>query len=266
MKPEISPSGTATESHRSPKSEWFRDWFDDNYTLVYSGRDDAEASKFVARWPIWDEDLTGKWCLDLGCGAGRFARAINKAGMKVLGLDLSRTMLKNALRVTEERQGSYFVRADIRHLPAKGPFALAASLFTSFGYFERDEEHRSLLRNVSRLLGAGGLIALDLPNRTAVVKLVNDHPLSERNEGKLRIIEKRTLSNNTQRVEKDIEIIKSGESRRYRESVRLFDAEELASLTIRAGFVPLCPLWGDYNGGPLTELSPRMIYFGRKGG
>jgi ubiquinone/menaquinone biosynthesis C-methylase UbiE len=80
--------------------------------------------------------------LDVGCGAGRHARAFRAAGARCVGLDLSRTLLRIARGVTD----APLVRADMRELPIRpGSMDLTVSLFTSFGYFERDEEHAAAL-------------------------------------------------------------------------------------------------------------------------
>ena len=45
------------------------------------------------------EPLVGKRILDLGCGKGRFARALQGLGAQVVGLDLSAAMLAEATGV-----------------------------------------------------------------------------------------------------------------------------------------------------------------------
>ena len=55
--------------------EWFEEWFGEEYLQLYPHRDDAEAERAVAL--IADATgLTEGWrVLDVGCGAGRHARA-----------------------------------------------------------------------------------------------------------------------------------------------------------------------------------------------
>ena len=59
----------------------------------------------ISLWP-----LAGRRVLDLGCGKGRFARALGRAGRTVVGLDLSAAMLDEATDIDR-------VRASARRLP-----------------------------------------------------------------------------------------------------------------------------------------------------
>lgn len=248
------------------RREWFHYWFDENYAVVYGHRDEREAAAFVSRWPIWGRGLAGRWCLDLGCGSGRFARAIGGRGMKVLGVDLSPIQLRAASTGCASSAGIHFAQGDIRALPTRGPIALAASLFTSFGYFERDEDHAGLLSAVAALLAADGVVVLDLPNRDAALAAASRSPVTRRSAAGVRIEERRTISDDGCRVAKEIAVTSDGDTRRYRESVRLFSANEVLHMTADAGLAPICGLWGDYEGGRLDSARPRMIFFGSKVG
>jgi ubiquinone/menaquinone biosynthesis C-methylase UbiE len=54
--------------------------------------------------------VAGKRVLDLGCGKGRFSRALSELGAQVIGLDLSAAMLSEAMDLDR-------VRASARRLP-----------------------------------------------------------------------------------------------------------------------------------------------------
>jgi 2-polyprenyl-6-hydroxyphenyl methylase/3-demethylubiquinone-9 3-methyltransferase len=56
--------------------------------------------------------LAGRRVLDLGCGQGRFARALTEHGARVVGLDVSRAMLAQAVGSGLDR-----IRASARRLP-----------------------------------------------------------------------------------------------------------------------------------------------------
>ena len=75
---------------------WFESWFDNWYLKVYPHRDQKEAERFVSSLPAWDRIDAHGWCLDVGCGEGRFAREIVARGMKVAAVDLSQTLLDTA--------------------------------------------------------------------------------------------------------------------------------------------------------------------------
>lgn len=248
----------------SNSSEWFRLWFNDDYPRVYSLRDDAEAEAFVANWPIWDSLRPGDWCLDLACGAGRFARAVAKRGMKVAALDLSPNLLKAAGETS--RNSIHYLRADIRDIPLKSSLALAMSLFTSFGYFEDDAMHLDVLKQVNQLLTPGGFFILDLGNREAILSTLEADRVRSSCRDDCEILERWSITPDSKRVVKVICLTDQAGERYYRESVRLFSAQEILEMTSEAGFKQDGRFWGDYQGGEMKLGSSRMIYFGRSVG
>jgi len=250
----------------SPRCEWFRDWFDENYEIVYRHRTEAEAEDFVSHWPIDWNALTGKRALDIGCGNGRFSRAISGRGMKPTGIDLSVEQLRLAATNSSGGDVTRYIRADMRQLPLKPCFSLVVNLFTSFGYFDHDENHSDALGAITRLLLPGGIIIIDLPCREHAIREVAQRALTTRTVGGVEIEEKRSLVERNARFEKEIRLSKEGVVSYYRESVRLFSAEELLGMTTAASLRQIEPLWGDYAGGTMSDSKPRMVYFGKKNG
>lgn len=289
--PYSSPQDNSIRQPPDARDEWFRSWFNELYLEVYSHRDAEEASAFAARWGIWAHLKFGDRCLDLGCGAGRYSQVLAARGLKVLAVDLSPVLLRQARAETPaskltgahqisaskltgaheecrpQAQGSvWLVRADMRRLPARGRFRLAVSLFTSFGYFQDEAEDRRLIADVSELLKPGGFLVLDLPNRDFVVHQVGAEPVTTRTVGQMQVNEARTFDSGISRVVKQITITRDGETAQFRESVRLYRPDQLRAMTQAAGLEPFGSLWGDYEGGDLRPDSPRMVYFGRKVG
>ena len=70
--------------------------------------------------------------LDLACGTGRHLIPLGKEGYDIIGLDISR----NLLRIAKSRwSGAQVVRGDMRFLPFKPEaFSAAVSMDTSVGY------------------------------------------------------------------------------------------------------------------------------------
>lgn len=98
------------------------------------------------------------YLLDLGCGAGQDARAIRRAGFRVVGLDLNRSFLHHARRRSPRLT---LVQADVRNLPyAAGAFDglwAAASLI----HLPKISVHASF-RHLAELTKPGGLFAATL--------------------------------------------------------------------------------------------------------
>lgn len=241
-------------------NDWFKEWFDELYLDVYSHRDRSEARNFISKLPIWGEIAPKDWCLDLGCGAGRYSLEIAAKGLNVLGLDLSKPLLRKALDAGSDLASAWYVRADMRSIPVKSRFILIVSLFTSFGYFG-DEDNRALLDEVRSLLQPAGVFILDVANPLSVATAIADKPVTNKDRNGMHITEERYFDKVKSRVNKHIEIDAGGKKRSYYESVRLYHPDEMVTLLGSCGFRQLHPAWGDYQGRLLTEESPRMIYF-----
>ena len=234
-------------------TEWFEQWFGEEYHALYPHRDDEDARRAVAlirRVVGWK---AGDRVLDLACGPGRHAAELERLGARVVGFDLSRAMLRRA----RERVRATLVRGDMRALPFRDhSFSLAVNLFTSFGYFLDDSEHRLVVRQVAAALAAGGHFVLDYLNAEQVRRTIEQTGNGERRND-TRVT--RRIGGDGRFVIKEIEL--RDEGRAFQERVRLYAADELASLFTEAG-LRVEARFGDYGGGPATPDAPRVILVG----
>lgn len=247
-----------TESKRPP--EWYRDWFGEEYLALYPHRDQEEAEAGV-------ELMLRTWgrpdglILDLACGAGRHIADLSRRGIRAVGLDLSAPLLRQARSVEPE---SMLVRADMRWLPFRdGSFGHVVNFFTSFGYFASPEDDAQTLEEIRRVLRQGGVFLLDFLNAPRVREALVDR--DERFLGARRVLQRRRLEEGGRVVVKDIEIYEAGSSSplaRYKERVRLYSADELEALLLRAG-LRTEQRYGDYEGSRLDPASPRCILMGK---
>lgn len=236
-------------------TEWFQSWFNDDYLALYPHRDAAEAEQLVAlvgRTTHW----SGGWrILDVGCGPGRHAAALEAAGLRPIGLDLSSALLRRARQVTS----APLVRADMRRLPIRpGSMDACLSLFTSFGYFESDAEHAETLAGMAATLRPGGWFIIDFLNAEQVRSRVAPvaGPLEPGERGShLR----KYLSPDQRFVIKEIHL---ADGRQFRERVRLYHATELEAMLAAAGIV-VEQRYGDYQGTRCIDGSPRALLMGR---
>lgn len=104
--------------------------------------------------------------LDLGCGSGRLLGPLRRDGLKVLGVDLSATMLARARgRAVYGNEGygaTLLARADLRALPLRGPFPLIVMAFHTIQHIVDDGELVAMLRSIRELLGPKGWFAFDI--------------------------------------------------------------------------------------------------------
>jgi len=237
-------------------TEWFQEWFGEEYLRLYPHRDDADAEALVrlirANVP-WRE---GMRVLDVGCGPGRHAHALEQAGARVAGLDLSKVLLLHAQKVV---QGP-LVRADMRALPFRAGCAdLTVNLFTSFGYFAEDLEHAAALAGMVETVHPAGWFVIDFLHRSSVVALVEAGAPIPRGDGCVSITKR--LVDGGRYVEKRFQL---DDGRSFIERVRLFTPQELETMLQAAGLTVRCR-FGDYAGGPITAGSPRAILMGDRG-
>lgn len=237
-------------------TEWFEEWFGEEYLHVYPHRDDVEAERLVRLLSRHGIGGPGRLVLDLACGPGRHAAALVREGARVVGLDLSRALLFAARR----RDTGPLVRGDMRRLPFRsGTFDVVVNLFTSFGYFASDAEHGEVLDEVARVLRPGGRFVLDFLNATAVRAGLVSHDESQ--AGGSKVVQERRISEDGRYVVKSIHV--SGDSRTFTERVRLFDRADLEAMLAARGIVPELA-GGDYDGADYGAASPRLILLGRR--
>jgi SAM-dependent methyltransferase len=237
-------------------TEWFEEWFGEEYLRLYPHRDEEEAERAVALILGRVGFRPGWRVLDVACGAGRHARAFESAGARCVGVDLSATLLRIARGVTR----APLVRADMRALPVRpGSMDLTVNLFTSFGYFERDAEHADALQQMVDTLRPGGWFVIDFLNASAVRSRLVPNETLVLNGRAVQVT--RSVSPDGHHVRKTIQPLGG---RRFVERVRLFDPEEIAAMLDAAG-VAVRHRLGDYDGSPLASHSPRTLLLGRVG-
>ena len=242
--------------------EWYERWFDEDYLALYAHRDSREAQRFVDN--LWAnlELRPGILVADVPCGAGRHSLAFAERGARVVGMDLSTIMLG---RAEEQAEGlktrPLFVRGDLRRLPMTSGFQVVVNIFTSIGYFATEFENRAAFSELARIIGPGGILVLDVINPAYLrANFVAD---TQRRTADGSVSERRELEAGNVRVHKHIVIRHGKVEREIRESVRLYTQDDLSELAEDNGLHTV-EFWGDYDGQPFAQDSPRLILFARK--
>jgi SAM-dependent methyltransferase len=242
--------------------EWFRDWFNsEDYLEVYQHRDENDARKLLDLILKETNLSNNSVILDSACGAGRHIINLTADGFNCYGFDLSKTLLKKA--VEEAKVKSVVLKifcADIRKVCLKQKFDLIMNLFTSFGYFETDEENFRFCLSAFNMLKGNGIYILDYFN----VEYLRKNLLSEtiKEIGDKTIHESRSIEN--ERVVKKIVIKSRVDLSSYMESVKLYSKDVLIKQLLKIGF-ELKSVFGDYDGAEFNEhSSPRLILFLKK--
>lgn len=110
----------------------------------------------------------GAKVLDVGCGGGRHAIALQERGFDVTGVDLSPRILRIAREQWETRHpgenGPTWTPGDMRRLSGRGPYDAAILMDHTFGVFDDDAEHLRVLTSVADQLAPGGHVLLQAFN------------------------------------------------------------------------------------------------------
>lgn len=240
-------------------ANWFEDAFRSDYRRVYPHRD-LEAARPEARW-LFEHGVRGR-VLDLCCGFGRHTWQLAELGCDVVGIDLSRDLLAAARELPdyERRLRGRLVRGDARDLPFRPQsFDSVVVLFSSFGYFGELDDAR-MLREMARVLQGGGLAVLDLMNPDYVRANLRDESVREGSEFLLR--ESRKLADGGRRVVKDVELTIEGETKRWREDVRLYEQDQMRAMLAGHG-LGLLEIHGGFDDRAFGPDAPRMLISAR---
>src|SRR2546422_9590575 len=136
----------------------------DLYDHVALYRDRADVSFFVEA-----ASKAGSPVLEIGCGTGRVLIPIARAGVDIVGLDLSPHMLAVCRqRLRDEPQDVQsrvrLVEADMRRFDLGRAFTLATIPFRPFQHLLIVDDQLSCLASIHRHLVDGGTLILDVFN------------------------------------------------------------------------------------------------------
>ncbi len=233
---------------------WYKEWFGEEYLDLYAHRDAEEARAHVAFLGRHIGKIDGP-LLDLACGSGRHLQELSEAGYSAVGFDLSWTLLREAVK---QSQALRLVRADMRALPfCDRQFAALVNFFTSFGYFESQEENLQVVQEMARVMEPEAPFLFDYLNVGRERKNLVAHEKREQDGKKIEI--DRWFNESTRMFNKRICI----DGRSYLERVRGYDLDEISQMFASAGFA-LDRVFGDFDGGEFGPESPRLILMGKR--
>ena len=235
--------------------------FDDDYLYFYADLLGDEASDAQAE-TIWRllELEPGMDVLDLACGHGRIANRLAARGARVTGLDATALFLELARRDAAERGVDVeYVEGDMRALAWEHRFDRVISWFTSYGYFD-DDDNRSVLRRAQRALKPGGRLLIENNNVAELLTRWQAAVVVER-DGDFSI-DRSQFDPTTGRATTERVLVRDGRTRRFSFSVRTFIAVELRDWLLDAGFVEVD--FYDGEGDRLSAQGGRMITIARR--
>jgi ubiquinone/menaquinone biosynthesis C-methylase UbiE len=240
---------------------WYKTWFGNEYLTVYAHRDEHEARKLINLLQSNIQLAADAVIIDLCCGQGRHATHLANLGFRVIGVDLSRTLLEAAKYHGKGSDSAKFVQADMRQLPFQKNFDLLLNLFTSFGYFETDQQNLTVFSEFERVLKKNAWFVFDYMNTDYVKDTLN--PCQEEVIENIVIKQNRTIEED--RIQKKITLIDDTHETVFYESVKMYTPQKIYAMLETAG-LKIRQVFGDYSGSSFEKKSPRLIIFGQPKG
>jgi len=238
---------------------WFANWFDSPYYhLLYKNRDDKEAQSFIDNLIYRLKIPKKSTILDVACGKGRHSIYFNKRGMKVEGIDLSHNSINIAKK--EENKTLNFSVYDMRKVFKKDTFDIIVNLFTSFGYFTKNEDEQKAIKAMALSLKQEGTLIIDFMNTKKVIKNLVESERKEVDGVTFNI--KRSIRNNY--IIKDIIFSDNGNNYQFQEKVKALTLADFSKLISHAG-LKIIDIFGNYRLKDFNALtSERLIIICKK--
>lgn len=148
---EITPTATPPDDQARTKSVYTLQW--NRFRIVRTEEDDFT---FRNRTGWTEADLAGKLVLDAGCGMGRYARIAARMGGKVVGVDISDSVVA-AKDLNPEPPIAGFVKADLVKLPFQDQ---TFDRIYSIGVIDHTPDPRRSFLALAGRLKPGGEIAI----------------------------------------------------------------------------------------------------------
>lgn len=237
-------------------NDWYKDWFNSEfYSTIYSHRDSDDANKLV-KLILNNLDIEiHKNIFDCPCGNGRHSIEFAKLGFKVTSMDLSPNLLSLFRdKMMKENLHIPVLRGDIRRIPIKKKFDVILNLFTSFGYFDSDEENFLFFLQAKNLLNKNGKIIFDYFNPV----FIKNNLVTKQNyilDGK-KIFISREIHNSF--ILKNISIVDNEKKNNYCEKVKMYSLRLITNKLNDMGF-KIENIFGNYSGDSFNELNSERI-------
>lgn len=247
----------------------------DDYAPFYDWENArTQGRRDVSFWRRLAVAATGP-VLELGCGTGRIAMPIARAGVPLFGVDRSAEMLGHARRrVRRSRYGQNvrLVRGDIRHLPfADASFGLVMAPYGVLQSLLHERDLKIALGAVARVLADGGTFGLelvaDLPSWNEYERHTSLRGRRGRNGARLTLIESVRQDRPKGLTMFDQEFVerRGREIRRktFTLAFRTLSVPQMAHRLRQAGF-DVTAMLGDYQGGPWDPRADAWILLAQK--
>lgn len=248
-------------------------WFDDEdfwrlmEPVLFSRFRDEEATRVEVEGLLQlAQPKLGGDVLDIPCGTGRHAVALARRGFAVTGVDRTALYLERARsRAAEAGVEVELVEQDMRAFSRPQSFDLAINLFTSFGYFEDEEEDQRLLECFRASLRPGGVLVMEMHGKEQLCRDFRErdwHRLED-DGGESYLLEERHPRHDWSWIDTTWILVRDGVARRFTFGLRLYSGAELRRALEASGFSAV-RLFGGLDGSPYDHEAERLVAVARR--
>jgi SAM-dependent methyltransferase len=173
-------------------------------------------------------------------------------------VDRSKFLLERAReRAAESNINVDWIEEDMRRFDRPRAFDLACSLFTSFGYFEDEEDNLQVLRNVCGSLVSGGVFVIELIGKERLARVWQNALCSKLEDGTL-VFERPEVCADWTRIRNEWVLIKDCHAKSFSFEHTIYSGRELKERLLEAGFGKV-NLYGDLEGRPYGLDASRLV-------
>jgi len=194
--------------------------------------------------------------LDLCCGPGRHSYELARLGFNVVGVDASKFLLNKAKELCLNFGNVEFVHADMRDFVRPGQFDLVINMFTSFGYFEDQDDNMKVLRNIKKSLKNDGKLLMEMVSKEVLLRNYRDSIVTER--GSKMLIEKHDFEVGMARMKNQWIVLEAGEYKVYSLEHYVYSGQELKMMLQMCGFTNV-ELYGSLDGTAYDLNAKRLV-------
>lgn len=241
------------------KKRWYESWFNSPYYhILYQHRDVDEANTFISNLIDLLKPNKHSHILDLACGTGRHAVMMANMGFEVAGIDLSTNNIKKAKK--KEKPNLHFYVHDMREEFRHEYFDYVFNFFTSFGYFDVENDNQRAIAAMKSNLKSKGVLVIDFMNTEFVLKNLIAEEIIELDG--IRFCVKKMLKDNF--IIKTIDVSDEGMKLQFQERVQVLKLSDFRRY-FELSNISLDRVFGDYS---LNEFnaksSERLILIGHR--
>lgn len=244
--------------------EWFTNeaFWTDVYDFLF-GQDKFERSEDELKDLLGLIGFSGQHILDLCCGPGRHSIALAKMGFDVTGVDRSPFHLSKANQISKNAGVTVtFIEEDMRSFSQPNSFDLVINMFTSFGYFDDQNDDIRVLQKIYDNLKIEGQLVIESMSKEILCRIYQATVSDLMEDGTL-IVQRNEVYDDWGMVKNDWYVLKDNKYRKYTFNHRLYTAVELKQIVESVGFKNI-RFYGTLKGAKYDNNAQRLIMVGEK--